>query len=67
MGPMLLSFGLKLKKKEANKPKDVGITVKEMMAYTDDIQKSYGDYPDVKDRIFGAMQRLPLPEWKIEN
>lgn len=51
MGPMLLSFGLKLKKKEANKPKDVGITVKEMMAYTDDIQKSYGDYPDVKDYI----------------
>ena len=51
MGPMLLSFGLKLKKKEANKPKDAGITVKEMMAYTDDIQKSYGDYPDVKDYI----------------
>ena len=25
------------------------------------------DYPDIKDRIFGAMQRLPLPEWKIEN
>ena len=24
------------------------------------------DYPDVKDRIFGAMQRLPLPEWGIE-
>ena len=21
------------------------------------------DYPGVKDRIFGAMQRLPLPEW----
>lgn len=21
-------------------------------------------YPDLKDRIFGAMQRLPLPEWK---
>lgn len=21
------------------------------------------DYPDLKDRIFGAMQRLPLPEW----
>ena len=51
MGPMLLSFGLKLKKKEANKPKDVSITAKEMMAYTDDIQKSYGDYPDVKDYI----------------
>ena len=22
-----------------------------------------GRYPDLKDRIFGAMQRLPLPEW----
>lgn len=22
-------------------------------------------YPDIKDRIFGAMQRLPLPEWGI--
>ena len=21
-------------------------------------------YPDLKDRIFGAMQRLPLPEWR---
>lgn len=21
------------------------------------------DYPDLKERIFGAMQRLPLPEW----
>ena len=24
------------------------------------------DYPDLKDRIFGAMQRLPLPEWGVE-
>ena len=23
-----------------------------------------GRYPDFKDRIFGAMQRLPLPEWE---
>ena len=22
-------------------------------------------YPDIKERIFGAMQRLPLPEWGI--
>ena len=22
-----------------------------------------GRYPDLKDRVFGAMQRLPLPEW----
>ena len=21
-------------------------------------------YPDLKERVFGAMQRLPLPEWK---
>lgn len=23
-------------------------------------------YPDLKDRVFGAMQRLPLPEWGIQ-
>lgn len=23
-------------------------------------------YPDLKDRIFGAMQRLPLPEWQVQ-
>lgn len=23
------------------------------------------DYPDLKERIFGAMQRLPLPEWGV--
>ncbi|MBQ3356066.1 MAG: tRNA 2-thiocytidine biosynthesis protein TtcA [Oscillospiraceae bacterium] len=23
-------------------------------------------YPDLKDRIFGAMQRLPLPEWGVQ-
>ena len=23
-----------------------------------------GTYPDLKDRIFGAMQRFPLPEWE---
>ena len=22
-----------------------------------------GRYPDLKDRVFGAMQRFPLPEW----
>ena len=22
-----------------------------------------GRYPGLKDRVFGAMQRLPLPEW----
>ncbi len=22
-------------------------------------------YPDIKDRVFGAMQRLPLPEWGV--
>ena len=25
------------------------------------------DYPGVKDRIFGAMQRLPLPEWGVDG
>ena len=24
-------------------------------------------YPDLKERIFGAMQRLPLPEWKPQG
>lgn len=23
-----------------------------------------GQYPDLKERVFGAMQRLPLPEWE---
>ncbi len=23
-----------------------------------------GEYPDLKDKIFGAMQRFPLPEWE---
>ena len=27
------------------------------------VYKLSSDYPDLKDRIFGAMQRLPLPEW----
>lgn len=31
--------------------------VKELVA---DLQKQY---PELKDRVFGAMQRLPLPEW----
>ena len=24
-------------------------------------------YPDVKTKIFGAMQRLPLPQWGVEK
>ena len=28
------------------------------------IYKMSGEYPDLKDKIFGAMQRLPLPEWE---
>lgn len=24
------------------------------------------DYPDLKERIFGSMQRLPLPEWGVQ-
>lgn len=27
------------------------------------IYRLVADYPDLKERIFGAMQRLPLPEW----
>lgn len=26
-----------------------------------------GRYPDLKDRVFGAMQRLPLPEWEPQG
>ena len=26
-----------------------------------------GEYPDLKERIFGAMQRLPLPEWEPKH
>ena len=26
-----------------------------------------GTYPDLKERIFGAMQRLPLPEWEPQG
>ncbi len=26
-----------------------------------------GKYPDLKERIFGAMQRLPLPEWEPQG
>lgn len=28
------------------------------------IYEMSGTYPDMKDKIFGAMQRLPLPEWE---
>ena len=28
------------------------------------IIKTQAKYPDLKERIFGAMQRLPLPEWE---
>ncbi len=28
------------------------------------IYKLSADYPDLKERIFGAMQRFPLPEWE---
>ena len=35
--------------------------VKELLA---SLQKQY---PDLKTKIFGAMQRLPLPQWGIEN
>jgi hypothetical protein len=25
------------------------------------------EYPDLKERIFGAMQRFPLPEWEPQG
>lgn len=31
------------------------------------LQALSNDYPGVKNRIFGAMQRLPLPEWGPEH
>ena len=31
------------------------------------IYRLSADYPDLKSRIFGAMQRLPLPEWGPAN
>ena len=54
MGPMLLSFGLKLKKKEREKeniPQYQKITAKEIIDINDKLKIKYGDYPDVKDYI----------------
>lgn len=31
------------------------------------IESLSATYPDLKTRIFGAMQRLPLPEWGVES
>ena len=31
------------------------------------IYKMSGEYPDLKDKIFGAMQRFPLPEWEPQG
>ena len=30
------------------------------------IYRLSGDYPELKQRIFGAMQRLPLPQWQVQ-
>lgn len=30
------------------------------------IRQLHDDYPDLKDRIFGAMQRQPLPNWQVK-
>ena len=54
MGPMLLSFGLKLKKKESEKKADTRVdklTAKEIIDVNDKLKIKYGDYPDVKDYI----------------
>ena len=31
------------------------------------LQTLQATYPDLKTKIFGAMQRLPLPEWGPEH
>lgn len=54
MGPMLLSFGLKLKKKESEKKADTRVdklTAKEIIDINDKLKIKYGDYPDVKEYI----------------
>lgn len=54
MGPMLLSFGLKLKKKENEKKADTRVdklTAKEIIDVNDKLKIKYGDYPDVKEYI----------------
>ena len=38
-----------------------GLEIKEL------VYSLSGTYPDLKARVFGAMQRLPLPEWGIEG
>ena len=35
--------------------------IKDLIA---DLQKQY---PDLKTKIFGSMQRLPLPQWGVEG
>ncbi len=55
MGPMLLSFGLKLKKKYREKEesihKDDKLTAEAIMDINDKLQTIYGDYSDVKDYV----------------
>ena len=66
MGPMLLSFGLKLKKlmKERNaKNANVKeITTKEMMAAVENIENTYGDYSDVKEYVKKLIVQIHLVE-----
>ena len=42
-------------------PADKNTKREEIKGLIAELRKSY---PDIKDRVFGAMQRLPLPEWE---
>lgn len=41
-------------------PADKNTKREEIKSLISELRKTY---PDIKDRVFGAMQRLPLPEW----
>lgn len=63
--------------KIANLAKEFALPVVENPCPMDKTSKRYeikkllselsSDYPDVKSKIFGAIQRLPLPGWEINN
>lgn len=42
-------------------PADKNTKREEIKSLISELRKNY---PDIKDRVFGAMQRLPLPEWE---
>ena len=63
--------------KIANLAEEFGLPVVENPCPMDKTSKRYeikkllselsSDYPDIKSKIFGAIQRLPLPGWEISN